>query len=406
MKALVYHKSIPRWAATAILGRIARRRFFSRVAPVTLADVPLPTPGPGFALVKVKRCGICGSDVNLLRAHESVLLEPYASFPAILGHEIFGEIVSAPDGAGPAPGARVVIEPLLPCDCRDLPACPSCQSGEYNLCERFAHEGRGHGPSAGVTLGFNAGAGGGFAEFVAAQVSKIHRVPDSVSDDDAVLVDSIASALQPVADNFPADEETVIVYGAGAIGQHTVRCLRALGSKARIVGVARRRFQGELMLAGGADEVLYSPSREALGRAVGASVLKTTIGGGNLEGGADRFFDCVGSNGSIQDGLLCLRAKGTFILIATSGKVSVDLSPLWFRRLTLTGSNCYAHMVHAGETKRTYRVALELLEQGLYPTTGLLTHTFPLSQWERAFAVVFDKRLGESVKVALDPQST
>ena len=108
------------------------------------------------------------------------------------------------------------------------------------------------------------------AEMMAAHPSRLVRVPDNVPDEVAVLTDSLASALQPVLDNFPEDRHTVVIYGAGIIGQHLIRLLRALGSKARVVMVARYPFQEELALAGGADVVMSNPSRALLGEAVGA----------------------------------------------------------------------------------------------------------------------------------------
>ena len=154
---------------------------------------------------------------------------------------------------------------------------------------------------------------------MAAHPSRLVRVPDHVPDEVAVLTDSVASALQPVLDNFPADRDTVVIYGAGIIGQHLLRLLRALGSKARVVMVARYRFQEELALEGGADVVMSSPSRALLGAAVGAGIVDTTLGGGNLEGGADLFFDCVGSTGSLQEGLLTLKGRGTYVMVGTAG---------------------------------------------------------------------------------------
>ena len=188
--------------------------------------------------------------------------------------------------------------------------------------------------ASGVILGFHRDAGGGMAEFLAAHPSRLVRLPDTVPDEAAVLTDSLASALQPVLDHFPQDDDTVVVYGAGIIGQHLVRLLRALGSGARIVVVARYPFQEDLARAGGADLVLMDPTRAELGRAVGARFLPTTLGGGNLEGGADLCFDCVGSRRSMQEGLLALRGGGAYVLVGTAGALGqVDFSSLWFREL-------------------------------------------------------------------------
>ncbi|NTW35980.1 MAG: zinc-binding dehydrogenase, partial [Syntrophobacteraceae bacterium] len=113
----------------------------------------------------------------------------------------------------------------------------------------------------------------------------------------------------------------VVVYGLGIVGQHILRLLRALGARCRIVAVARHPFQRELALSGGADAALINPPRAELGECIGAALLPTTLGGGNLEGGADLLFDCVGSAHSFQEGLLALRGGGTYVLVATAARL-------------------------------------------------------------------------------------
>ena len=126
--------------------------------------------------------------------------------------------------------------------------------------------------------------------------------------------------------------------------------------------VARYPFQEQLAREGGADLVLMSPSRAELGEAVGARLIPTTLGGGNLEGGAHLFLDCVGSRRSMQEGLLCLRGRGSYVLVGTAGPLGkVDISSLWFRELRLTGSSMYGHSSFRGQTVRTYALAVELL---------------------------------------------
>jgi threonine dehydrogenase-like Zn-dependent dehydrogenase len=140
-----------------------------------------------------------------------------------------------------------------------------------------------------------------------------------------------------------------------------------------------------------------------MGMAVGARHLPTTLGGGNLEGGADFFFDCVGSSSSMQEGLLALKARGTYVLVGTAGTLDkVDLSSLWFRELKITGSSMFAYGFFQGRKVRTYELAVELLARGDYPRAGLLSHIFPLREYRQAFQVAFNKRRFESVKVAID----
>ena len=132
------------------------------------------------------------------------MLEPYASFPAVLGHEVVAEVVEAPPGSDWRPGDRVVVEPVLPCEVRGMPPCRFCARGQYNLCENFLE-----GDSApGAILGFTQRRGGGMAEFLAAHPSRLVRLPDNLPDEVAVLTDSLASALQPVLDHFPSGPAT------------------------------------------------------------------------------------------------------------------------------------------------------------------------------------------------------
>lgn len=399
MQALVYSRSVLRYLLSRLWYGLRPRRFWPALAPMKLLDITFSPPGPDWVVLKNRVCGLCGSDLRLLKGLESLLLEPYASFPAILGHEVVAEVAEAPPGSSWRPGDRVVVEPVLPCEARGLPPCRFCARGEYNLCENFTTGGL----SPGAIMGFDRDAGGGLAEFLAMPPSRLVRLPEPLPDETGVLVDSLASALQPVLENFPPPESLVVVYGAGIIGQQVIRILRALQPGARVVAVTRYPFQGDLARAGGAQTVLREPTRQELGRALGARYLPTTLGGGNLEGGADFFFDCVGSSGSLQEGLLALRGRGTYVLIGTVGTLKgVDLSSLWFRQLKLTGSAMFAHADFQGRRVRTYELAVELISGADYPREGLLSHLFPLKEYARAFETAFDKRRFASVKVAVD----
>ncbi|THB65289.1 MAG: alcohol dehydrogenase, partial [Desulfovibrio sp.] len=344
MQALVYHHSVPRYLMCMLLAKLRRKSFFPSVAPLNLRDVEFSLPdedwAKGWVTLRVKMCGICGSDLSLLRGAESMLLEPYGSFPATIGHEIIAEVAEAPDGSGFQPGERVVVEPVLSCAVRGCEPCAHCKRGDYNICENFLT-----GPIApGPVLGYNASVGGGMAEYMFAHPERLHKVPDSVPDEVAVLADSLASALQPVLDNFPGDDDTVVVLGAGIIGQHLIRCLRALGFGGKLIAVARHGFQQELAKAGGADHIVASASRKSLAQALGAKYLKTSLGGGNMEGGADLFYDCAGGSRTLQEGLLALRGKGRYVMVGTANAINkVDVSSLWFRQLTMTGTMCYSH---------------------------------------------------------------
>lgn len=398
MQALVYYRSVPRYLATKAANHFWPRRFFSSLTPVGLKQVPRIPPQAGWVLLRNRLCGLCGSDLSLVKGTESYLLEPYVSFPAILGHEVVSEIEWAPADSPWKRGDRVAVEAVLSCQVRELPPCRFCAQGKYNLCEAFTL-----GPMApGATRGMNRDSGGGLAEFMTAHPGQLVRLPDELADETAVLTDSLASTLQPVLEHLPPDDAVVVVYGAGIIGQHAIRLLRHLNCQAKIIAVARHPFQQALAQAGGADLTLIKPSRRELGEAVQARWLATTLKGGNLEGGADVFFDCAGGQQALQEGLLLLRCQGSYVLMATTANVkNLDLSSVWFRQLHLTGSCIYAHGQFQGRQVRTFKMAVDILASGTYPADGLLTQVYPLQEYRQAFQTAMDKATTQSMKVAI-----
>ena len=400
MKALVYRRSVPRYLLAGLASRAFPRRFFPALAPLRLEEIFVNTPA-GWVLVRNRLCGICGSDLRLLRGEESFLMEPYAFFPFVLGHEIVAEVIAAAPDTDWKPGDRVTVEPFLGCAARGLPPCRSCARGDRHLCENL----RAGEPYGGLGIGYTAGVGGGMAEQTYLPPANLVRIPDGLDDRVAVLCDPLASALHPLLNHFPADDQTVVVCGLGIIGQNLIRALRALGSRARLIGLARYGFQKELALQGGADEVLLHADRRMLAEALGARFLRTTLGGGNIEGGADIYFDCVGSARSLQDGLLALRARGRYVLIGSAGRTGpVDFSPLWFREVSLHGSGLPGPVEFRGNRVRPHELALKLLADEPTRWSGLEARVFPLSRYREAFQAAFNKQRFRAMKVALDPR--
>lgn len=400
MQALEFRLSIPKFLLTRGLSHLAAHRFFSGVSCLQLRDVAVPElPGPDWVRVKVALCGICGTDQNTVRGHESFSMEPYASFPAVMGHETIGVIESL--GAqveNLSVGSRVVVEPVLPCVTRGIePPCRFCTSGAYGLCENFANGAL----PAGLILGFTRGLGGGFGEYVVAHRSQIFTIPDALSNEEAVLVDALASSFQPVAAHLPANDQTVLVVGAGIIGLNAIQSLRACGFTGRILVIARHDFQAAWCRTLGADEVIRGNIFHTIAKLMGAKVHKTSLGPPVLDGGVDCVFDCVGSSQTVDTSLRLTRKRGKVVVIGTTNALSgIDASPFWFKEITLMGSSMYDHSTVAGKRARTYQHVIDLLTEGKLRADGLLTHTFPIQDYRQAFATALDKQQHQSIKVA------
>ena len=401
MKALVLNISIPRYLFIKSVGRFFRKSLSPFFSPLCLQEVSQPRlPGEDWVLVKTSMCGICGSDLNTILGRESPSLEPYGSFPVVTGHEAIGEVVEVGKAVSRINiSQRVAVENVLPCKTRGIdPPCVFCKQGQYNLCENFDRGNIG----AGVINGLNSKVGGGWGEYFPAHVSQLFPLPNGLPDKKAVLIDSLASALQAVASNPPADSDTVVVYGCGIIGIECIAIIRALFSHTKIIAVGKYPFQREAAVNARANLIISNKNLvNEVAQTTGARILKPTISQPFLEGGVDIVYDCVGSQNSVDNSMRILKGGGKLVLIATAGMVEkIDLTRLWFKELKFTGSSMFSHIDFEGRRVRTYQAAIELLNSGRIDTNGWLTHAFPIDQYRLALKTALDKKRHKSLKVA------
>ena len=403
MEAVRFVESIPRYVLSKALGVLHQPVFYSSLSCLQYRQVPEPElPGPEWVKVKTRYGGICGSDLNLVLLHDSPSLSPFTSFPFIVGHENVGVIVEKGQAVDDwAIGQRVIADPPLPCATRDFdPVCRHCARGEYQRCANYT---RGSLP-AGSQIGNCAATGGSWSPYYVAHRFQLFPVPDEVSDEDAILVDSFVSALHPVMRNFPKDDDTVLVIGAGVVGICVVAALRALGSKARLLVLAKHPFQAEWARHYGADQVILIREGDyfqAIAEATGATLLQPVLGKRIAVGGADVVFECVGSDTSVDDALRFTRSGGRLALVGLVGVTrKVDWTFLMFKELTVIGSLCSSTEDHEGRRVRCYQLALDWLAEGRIELAPLLTHTFPLGEWRRALAISLGKAQHHVVKSA------
>ncbi|MCS7172981.1 MAG: alcohol dehydrogenase catalytic domain-containing protein [Armatimonadetes bacterium] len=404
MRALIFHPTVPRYLATRILGRFARRAYWSALSPLSLREIPEPPlPGPEWVKVRTLLGGICGSDLHLLRLDVSPYASAFTSFPFVPGHENVGIVVEVGSAVrGVEPGQRVVVEPTLPCAARGLGPCRFCRGGDYHLCER-TQEGE-LGP--GLLIGACRDTGGSWGEFFVAHRSQIFRVPDSVSDENALLVEPMASALHPLLRHPPQDHHTVLVIGGGIIGQLVVAGLRAMHSRARVILLAKYPFQAEASKRLGADHTVLvgrgDRHYEAVAELTGGRLIRPMFGRRVLlGGGADWVAECTGTERALDDALRLARPGGTVIPLGLPAiPRTVDWTPLWLKELRVVGSYTYAWESWGGQRRRTLEIVLEWMAGGQVDLGFLVTHTFPLEQFPRAFQVAMAKAETAAFKVA------
>ena len=401
MKALQLTQSIPRFLLSKALAPVYPSIYWSPLAVLGYRDVPDPElPGADWVKVRTIYGGICGSDMNAIKLNDSLALTTLTSFPFTLGHENVGVIEQVGEAVvGFETGDRVIVDPLLPCVTRGIdPPCEYCQRGDYHLCQNFAEGDL----APGLSIGHCRDTGGSWSAHFVAHKSQIYKLPPAVSDENAVMVDAFCTTLHPVLQNFPLDDDTVLILGAGVVGISTVIALRILGSKARVIVTAKYPFQAEMARKYGADEVILlgeDDLYETIAERCGGKIYQPVMGKQVMVGGADIVYECVGNAGSLDDSLRLARSGGKVVLIGLASlPKGVDWTPIWLNELTLRGSFwCATETADKGRV-RTYQMTLDWIEEGKLDLAPLVTHRFRLEDYKKALSITNKRGTNNVIK--------
>jgi len=393
MKALIFERDLPRFAAAKVAGSLVTGRGV-RVGPLQLDDVDPPElPGPDWVLVRPRLAGICGSDLATIDGASSRYFEPIVSFPFVPGHEVVGELDD---------GTRVVLEPVLGCVTRGIdPVCPACARGDLGNCERISFGAL----EPGLQTGFCCDTGGGWSTFMVAHRSQLHEVPADLSDEAAVMVEPAACAIHAALAGRADPDANVVVLGAGTLGLLTVAALRWLTPPAALLATAKHPDQKALAKALGADTVVAPGEvRRSVRRLTNSMAVSAGADDGDvarLTGGADVVIDCVGSADSLADALAIVRPRGRVVVAGTPGQVSLDLTGLWHREIELVGAYTYGtEQLPDGTRRRTFDLAFELAAQA--DLGRLVSATYPLRRYRDAIEHAASAGSRGAVKVAFD----
>jgi threonine dehydrogenase-like Zn-dependent dehydrogenase len=400
MLAVELFRSVPRYAiarAVTATGASIPGLLVGPMAPLRLVTLPEPhVRAPGWARLRSRLSGICGSDLGAVTGSTSLYFTGVTSLPCVLGHEVVAEL--AEDCEDLPRGTRVVVDPVLACEARGLEPCRPCAEGRRHHCERVTV---GH-LKPGLQTGYCSSTGGGWGERLTAHRSQLRPVPDDLPDERAVLVEPLACAVHLARRAEVADGDTVLVSGAGAVGLFATLALRELTSAGTIVVVAKHAGQAALARRFGAtsvvtpDEALRGVRRVTRALTVVPQAVRGLTGSETSEfllGGVDVAVDAVGSSSSMDLALRSTRAGGRVVMSGMPGP-GADLSPAWFRELTLVGSYC-----SAGDA---FDVAVRLAATA--PLDGVVGGVYPLNRWREAMDHAAGAgRLG-TVKVCFDPR--
>jgi (R,R)-butanediol dehydrogenase / meso-butanediol dehydrogenase / diacetyl reductase len=335
---------------------------------------PRPRAEPGQAVIAVAACGICGSDLHSFDSG-------FAARPGqVLGHELSGVVVEAPQVEGLEPGARVVVRPLIPCG-----ECDTCGRGEPQLCTQ------------GLAQSIGYGSDGGFAEYVLVPRAEVgltvFPLPDSVDDRAAALVEPLAVALHAVGRAPRVQGAEALVLGAGTIGLGVAAFLR-LGGVASVTVVDPSPLRLEAAMKIGADAVI-DPGADESDRAAGPSARDPDAPAAPTDGpeSADLVFECAGAAGTISTAIRAVRPGGAIIVSALFGR-RVQFSP---DRLTAKE----ALLIGAFGYRDEFPAVIDALASSAIDAEHLISHELPLERIADAFRLQADP--AASLKVLVRP---
>ena len=338
------------------------RVTLSKPGEFVIDQAEKPRPGKGQVLIKVIRCGVCGSDPTIYRG-----LHPYAKNSLIMGHEFSGTIEELGENVNYLQkGMRVTVIPHVVCG-----KCKPCLSETFNFCEELKCMG--------------AEADGAHVNFVSVDARMALPIPENISMDDAAMIEPACVGYHGAKRGEIKPGDVVLVVGAGPIGIFTMQSCKVLGAD-KVIIADLDEWRLDLATSLGADGTI-NVSKETL-----------TEGLTRLLGSAknvDVFYDCVGEKGKVFDEILKIARRGTRVVligVLQNNYVVPHLPDFIQHELRLSGTTMYV--------PQDFRDVIELMSKGKISTKKMITHYSPLSAIKDVFKMI-DSRQEPYLKIML-----
>lgn len=318
---------------------------------------PVPDPRPGETLLRIASVGLCGSDLHWFQ--ECSIGGMPMTQPLVLGHEFAGVIRS-----GPCQGQLVAVDPAIPCG-----ECEFCLEGNSNLCETLSFAGTG--PEDGA-----------LREYMAWPTGCLHVLPESLTAADGVMLEPLGVAIHAIDLSHLKPGMTVGVFGCGPIGLLAIQVARAAG--------AAKVFATDLL-----------ESRLEVAQSLGATRAFVANRGAEVEEilaatssrGVDVAIEAAGENDAVDAAIEAAKPGARVVLIGIPAEERTTFRASVARRKGLT-------IMMARRMKHTYLRAIRMVQERMVDVRSLVTHTFPLEDYEQAFSVV-ERREGLKVVIEL-----
>ncbi len=329
---------------------------------IEFREIPTPEPGPGEALIKIMKIGVCGSDIHVYHGEH-----PFTKYPVTQGHEVSGVIEKLGEGVtGLTIGQKVTIQPQVVCG-----QCYPCTHGKYNLCESLK------------VMGFQTT--GVASHYFAVDAGKVTPLPEDMGLDEGAMIEPLAVAVHAVRRAGDVAGQDICVLGAGPIGILVAQAAKGMGAR-RVMVTDVSALRLEKARECGADFCVNTKEKdfgEALTECFGPDK-------------ADVIYDCAGNNITMSQAIAHARKGSTIILVAVfAGMASVDLAVLNDHELDLNTSMMYR--------TEDYEKAIELVKEGKVQLKPLISKHFAFKDYLKAYEYI-DANRESTMKVIINVQ--
>ena len=324
--------------------------IMNRPGELTFRDVPVPAVAPHQIKVRMKRIGVCGSDVHVFHGRH-----PYTSYPVVQGHEVSAMVVEVgAEVGGFAPGDKVTIQPQVVCG-----RCHPCTHGMYNACEELK------------VMGFQTT--GMASEYFVTEAAKALRLPDTMSYEQGAMIEPLAVAVHAVRRCGDVTGRKIVVLGGGPIGNLVAQAARARGA-ADVLLSEPSAYRLETASRCGIKVV--NPSRENL-----LDRIIATFGPDK----ADAIFECVGMDATLKQAIDCARKGSDIVVVGVFADLAaINVGFVQDHELRLIGTAMYR--------VEDYLEAIELAAAGLVRLDALITHTVRFPDYLQAYRIIEEQK--------------
>ncbi|HEX9168337.1 MAG TPA: zinc-binding alcohol dehydrogenase family protein [Roseiarcus sp.] len=314
-----------------------------RPGDIAISDRPRPTPGSGQVVVRVRRAGVCGTDLHIFEGSH-----PFLEYPRVIGHELSGEVAETGKGCSIALGQQVYVIPYLACG-----VCVACRRGKTNCCQRIG------------VLGVHID--GGMADYVCVPEANVAPA-DGITLDQAAMIEFLAIGAHAIRRANPRKDDRILVVGAGPIGIGCMLFGKLTGGSVTAIDLRQDRLdfcRGRL----GVDHAISAgpEAAEAFSALTSGDFFNIVI-------------DATGNARSMMAGLNYVAHGGTCVLVSVVRDTICFADPEFHKRETsLLGSR--------NATPEDFAKVFDAIREGLVPTEALVTHRVSLDDAPGNFPV-------------------